>query len=141
MNYLSLCIIKTIYRLIEIYLISSRKSNIIRLQGDNMIKSTHVILNEYKEYSRPDCKLSNMVKEGKYYPIVKGLYETDPDTPGYFLAASIYGPSYLSFEFALAYYGLIPERVYTCTSATFEKRKQKNMKQILAAFCIKISHH
>jgi len=44
---------------------------------------------------------------------------------GYYLAPIIYGPSYLSFEFALAYYSLIPEAVYNYTSATFEKKKEK----------------
>ena len=41
------------------------------------------------------------------------------------LAGSIYGPSYISFEYALAYYNLIPEAVYTITCATFEKKKKK----------------
>ena len=41
------------------------------------------------------------------------------------LAASIYGPSYLSFEYALSYHGLIPEAVRVFTCATFEKKKAK----------------
>ena len=47
------------------------------------------------------------------------------ETPGYLLAASIYGPSYLSFDFALSYWGLIPEAVFSFTSATFDKKKRK----------------
>jgi predicted transcriptional regulator of viral defense system len=90
-----------------------------------MIKTTAIILEELKQYASPASKLSRMVKKGEYIPIVKGLYETDPSTPGYLLAGSIYGPSYLSFEFALAYYGLIPEAVYAFTSATYEKGKKK----------------
>ena len=66
-----------------------------------------------------------LVQRGEYIKITKGLYETDRSTPGYLLAGSIYGPSYLSFEFALGYYGMIPEAVYTFTSATFEKKKKK----------------
>ena len=66
-----------------------------------------------------------MVKQGEYIPIIKGLYETNKNTPPHYLAASIYAPSYLSFEFALAYYSLIPEAVYACTSATFNKRRIK----------------
>ena len=34
------------------------------------------------------------------------------------IANRIYAPSYISFEYALAYYRLIPETVYTVTSAT-----------------------
>lgn len=56
---------------------------------------------------------------------MKGLYETEKTTPGYLLAGSIYGPSYLSFDFALSRYGLIPEVVYVFTSDTFEKKKTK----------------
>jgi len=90
-----------------------------------MIKTTAMILKDMNHYASPADKLSRMVKSGEYIPIVKGLYETDKSTPGYLLAGSIYGPSYLSFEFALACHGLIPEAVYTFTCATFEKKKKK----------------
>jgi predicted transcriptional regulator of viral defense system len=36
----------------------------------------------------------------------------------FFVANKIYSPSYISFESALGFYGLIPEAVYTITSAT-----------------------
>ena len=90
-----------------------------------MIKTTAMILDELQEYASPADKLTRMVKAGIYVPIVKGLYETDKRISGYLLAGSVYGPSYLSFEFALAYHGLIPEAVYAFTSATFEKKKKK----------------
>lgn len=90
-----------------------------------MIKTTAMILNEQSEYASPKHKLLRLVQRGEYIKITKGLYETDRSTPGHLLAGSIYGPSYLSFEFALGYYGMIPEAVYTFTSATFEKKKKK----------------
>lgn len=90
-----------------------------------MIKTTGILLQELKDYASPANKLARMAKNGEVFPIVKGLYETDPKVPGYLLAASIYGPSYLSFEFALSLHGLIPEAVYLYTSATFKKRKRK----------------
>ena len=90
-----------------------------------MIKTYKMIMEELGRYSAPENKLSRMVKEGTYIPIVKGLYETEKATSGYLLAGSIYGPSYLSFDFALSRYGLIPEAVYVFTSATFEKKKTK----------------
>ena len=37
------------------------------------------------------------------------------------IANRLYAPSYISFEMALSYYGLIPEGVYTVTSATTKK--------------------
>lgn len=58
------------------------------------------------------------------FPITRELYETDPNVPAHLLAGSIYGPSYISFEYALSCYGLIPEAVYTVTCATFEKKKK-----------------
>ncbi|MBR2254955.1 MAG: hypothetical protein IJ856_03945 [Candidatus Methanomethylophilaceae archaeon] len=37
----------------------------------------------------------------------------------------IYNLSYLSFDYALSYHGLIPERVEAYTSATYRKRRSK----------------
>lgn len=39
------------------------------------------------------------------------------------MASSILSPSYLSFDWALSYYGLIPEKVVSITSASFANRK------------------
>ena len=66
--------------------------------------------------------------------IINGLYETDKNTPGYYLATSIYGPSYLSFDFALYYYGLIPEKVLVYTNATFDKKKKKEYQTPFGVF-------
>lgn len=41
----------------------------------------------------------------------------------YLIANRIYSPSYISFEAALSFYNLIPEGVYTITSATTLKTK------------------
>lgn len=90
-----------------------------------MIKTTAILIEELSAHRAPANRLARLVKYGTYIPVVRGLYETDRSTPGYLLAGSIYGPSYLSFDFALAYYGLIPEAVYAFTSATFEKKKAK----------------
>ena len=90
-----------------------------------MVKTTSMILDDLKNYKNPASKLGRMAKSGEYTQIVRGLYETDRFVPGYLLAGCIYGPSYLSFEFALGYYGIIPEAVYTFTSATYDKKKKK----------------
>ena len=48
-----------------------------------------------------------------------GLYALRLEMPAEELIANrIYAPSYISFEYAMARYGLIPESVYTVTSAT-----------------------
>lgn len=90
-----------------------------------MIKTTKILIEELKDYSAPNNKIINMVKNKALFPIVRGLYETDGNTSGYLLASSIYNPSYLSFDFALSFYGLIPEAVYTFTSATFNKNRKR----------------
>ncbi len=90
-----------------------------------MIKTTAMILEELSDYKSPQDKLARLVKSGKYIPIKRGLYETDKKVASYLLAGSIYGPSYISFEFALSFYGLIPEKVVAVTSASFEKKKKK----------------
>ena len=90
-----------------------------------MIKTTNMLLEELNTYASPNNKIGRMVQSKELIPIVKGLYETNSSTPGYLLAGSIYGPSYLSFDFALGIHGLIPEAVYAFTSATFEKKKKK----------------
>jgi hypothetical protein len=90
-----------------------------------MIKTAAMLMDELIEYVNPTAKIRRLVDGGELVPVVRGLYETDGSIPGYYLAPIIYGPSYLSFEFALAYYSLIPEAVYNFTSATFEKKKAK----------------
>lgn len=91
-----------------------------------MIKTTAMLIEELNQYARPADKITRLVKEGQVVPVVRGLYETDPAVSGHLLAMIIYGPSYLSFEYALSDHGLIPEAVYTFTSATFEKKKKKH---------------
>ena len=90
-----------------------------------MIKTTSMLLEELKNYASPKTKLSRMVKKSECFQITRGLYETDKNVSPHLLAGSIYGPSYISFEYALSYYGLIPEAVYTVTSACFDKKKKK----------------
>ena len=90
-----------------------------------MIFSTDVILNQLKNYANPYGKIGRLVKEGKLIPLTKGLYVDNTNVSGLYLANAIFGPSYISFNYALSYYGLIPEAVYEFTSATTEKKKKK----------------
>jgi predicted transcriptional regulator of viral defense system len=94
-------------------------------RGENMILTNDIIKSNLTEYSNKNTKICRDVKNGNLIKIINGLYETDSSVNGYLLAGSIYGPSYLSFEFALYYYGLIPEKVTSFTSATFDKKKKK----------------
>lgn len=91
-----------------------------------MIYSFDDLAVKYKDYTDIKGKISRDVKNNRLIPIVRGVYESDKNTPGKYLAGRIFGPSYLSFDYALAQYGLIPEAIYnTYTSATFQKKKTK----------------
>ena len=99
-----------------------------------MLKTNDIIKNELSNYSNKDTKLTREVSKGNLIKIVNGLYETNPNTPAYLLASSIYGPSYISFEYALSYYGLIPERVNVVTCATLNKKKKKKYNTYFGTF-------
>jgi len=94
-----------------------------------MIYTGEMILDTYsfkeESYSNPRMKLSREVKSGKYMRLKRDLYESNRDVPRIALAQSIYGPSYISFDYALSYYGVIPEFAHNVTCATFGKRKDK----------------
>lgn len=81
-----------------------------------------------KEYGNPRNKLGQLLRSGALIRLKKGIYVfSQALTKGSYsyetLANLIYGPSYVSLEWALHYYGMIPERVEEITSVTL-KRKQ-----------------
>ena len=99
-----------------------------------MIFTTQMLVEQYRHYTNPKAKIGRLVHEEKLYPLTRGLYETDPNAPGYCLAGAIFGPSYLSFDYALSVYGLIPEAVYAFTSATFDKKKVREQENRFGRF-------
>jgi len=71
-------------------------------------------------------QLNQWQKKGLVLKLKRGLYilnENDRKIhpSRIFLANSLYTPSYVSTEYALGYYGLIPERVADVTSITTKK--------------------
>ncbi len=99
-----------------------------------MIKTTRMLMQELSGYANSKTKIARLVKEKKLFPIIKGLYETRRDLSPVSLAGVIYGPSYLSFHWALNYYGMIPETVYGCTSATYKKNRRKQYTTIFGNY-------
>ena len=99
-----------------------------------MIVSTSILTDQLRKYGDPAGKILRMKVSGKLFPLTRGLYETDANAPGYCLAGAIFGPSYLSFDYALSVYGLIPEAVYSFTSATFDKKKAKTVENRFGRF-------
>ncbi|NLK80903.1 MAG: hypothetical protein GX277_01725 [Bacteroidales bacterium] len=81
------------------------------------------------DYKSAKDKVSSLEKKGEIIRIRKNLYVNAPqlvhvDISKQLLANHIYGPSYISFQTALALYGLIPERVVTYYSASTKRKKQ-----------------
>ncbi len=100
-----------------------------------MIYSFDDLAVKYKDYTNIKNKISREVHSGRLIQIARGLYETDANVSGKYLAGRILGPSYLSFDYALSLYGLIPEAVYkTYTSASFQKRKIKKFENHYGIF-------
>ena len=80
------------------------------------------------EVSNVNAKISYMTKQGVLIRLKKGLYTFDAlyqdgSVDSIVIANRLYAPSYLSFDYALSYYGLIPERVYEVSSATLHAKK------------------
>ena len=93
--------------------------------------SRHLILEMLKDYKRPNDKISEWIKSGELIAIRRGLYITGPETdlsvPEPFLIANhLRGPSYVTSEAALSFWGFIPERVYEITSVTLKTAKKFN---------------
>jgi len=93
---------------------------------------THQLMMSFlKDYRRPNDKIKTLRAEGILESIKKGLYIAGPNIRASkpergLLANHIYGPSYVSLEIALSYYGLIPERVYETASMTTKSSKEFN---------------
>lgn len=91
---------------------------------------THqMLISLLKDYKRPNDKIMALRSEGVIESVKKGLYIAGPritssKPESALLANHIYGPSYVSLETALSYYGLIPERVYGITSMTTKASKE-----------------
>ena len=90
-----------------------------------MIVSTSILRNQYKDYANPLDKIKRDADNGLLIRLNRGLYETNKSVNPCLLASSILSPSYLSFDWALSYYGLIPEKVIAITSASMGLRKNK----------------
>lgn len=81
-----------------------------------------------KDYKSPRSKLTTLLKKGDLIRVKKSLYLFGPDyRKGLYskeiMANKIYGPSYISLEYALAYYGLIPEYVTEVTSVSTKRAR------------------
>ncbi len=88
-------------------------------------QTLHVMLQDYK--NPKDC-IWRLVQSGELlrlkngFFLIRHLIEKAP-IPFEQIANLLYGPSYVSLEYALSFYGMIPEGVFGCTSMTLNPRK------------------
>ena len=75
----------------------------------------------------------------KFLQFIRKFFSLPSHNPDYFSAGLVASRSYLSFQFALSFYGIIPEAVYVCTSASernvydrffFSRKKSYSYKKI-----------
>jgi len=81
-----------------------------------------------KSVSNINDKISNLVKSGELVRLKKGFYTFSKPYLArpvdlISVANTLYTPSYVSFDYALSFYGMIPERVNEITSATSKNEK------------------
>jgi predicted transcriptional regulator of viral defense system len=76
------------------------------------------------ELADPHNFLMRVTNKKELIRLKRGLY-ADPENIDYLLIANrLLSPSYVSFETALAYYGMIPERVMTTMSVSTQKARR-----------------
>ncbi|OQC62840.1 MAG: hypothetical protein BWX49_01542 [Bacteroidetes bacterium ADurb.Bin008] len=72
----------------------------------------------------PKNRISLMEKNGELIRLKRDLYVyNNPSISKELIANHLYGISYISLETALAFYGMIPERVYAIRSVTTKRAK------------------
>ena len=105
------------------------------VQGE--IFDYQMLTHHLREYKKPRDKISLLLKNESIIRIRKGIYVFGSHYQKKMisleiLANCIYSPSYISLEYALSRYGLIPERVPTVTSICINR--SKTFQTPLAAF-------
>jgi len=91
-------------------------------------------------YSNPRMKINSLLKRGVIIRVKKGIYVFGSEFrkrpfSKELLANWIYGPSIVSMDYMLSWYGLIPEAVTLITSST--AKRQKNFKTPVGDFVYK----
>lgn len=90
-----------------------------------MLTSIDQLRQTYQNYKNVDDKISRMTKAEDLFRLTRGWYETDGNAEGVQFISVIWQPSYLSFEAALSWYQMIPERVAWFTCATMNSHKTR----------------
>ena len=96
-----------------------------KVQNLPVIVSKDLVVSRGREQSLLN-QLYRWQRKGLIIKLKKGMYllnknDRKVDPSRVFLACQIYSPSYISLEYALSFYGLIPERVADITCVTTRK--------------------
>jgi len=88
-----------------------------------------VLFSLYDDLKFPENKMPELEQKGLIIRVKRNLYVVskkvhNQEISGELVANHLYRPSYVSLESALAYYGLIPERVYSMRSVCMKMHKQ-----------------
>ena len=88
-----------------------------------------VLRSLFSDYNFPQNKIANLEQDGKLIRLKRGMYVISPSVSKQLLSTElianhIYGPSYISMESALRYYGFIPEQVHIVRSMTIGRSKK-----------------
>lgn len=105
-----------------------RAIELIRTKIDQEIFDYTQLTQILTDYKKPRDVITQLLKKENIIRVKKGLYIfgtlwRKKEVPKEILANLIFGPSVISLEYALSFYGLIPERVETITSITIGRAK------------------
>ena len=95
----------------------------------NLVVQHSTLLSVLSDYQAPNFKIHRWLDEGQLISLKRGLYAVpDAASPASLslplIANHLCGPSYVTMEFMLSHYGLIPERAVQVTSVTTRRGKK-----------------
>ncbi len=101
---------------------------ILRKKVKGEVLDYPLVMSLLRGYVNPRAAITRLLKKKVLIRVKKGLYVFGPDYSNLpyrleILANLVYGPSCISLQYALASYGLIPERVIEVTCVTPKRDK------------------
>ena len=83
----------------------------------------------YPSLASPEKKILSMENKGELIRLKRNMYIVSSalsgkNTDARLCANHLYGPSYVSLQWALRYYGMIPEQVHLMTSVTTKRSRE-----------------
>jgi hypothetical protein len=103
-----------------------KKNPLIQFAGIPV--SGAIIRSCFPDLASPEKKVQALEKSGELIRLKRNLFVVNQELSGKetdvrLCANHIYGPSYVSFQWALRHYGMIPEQVFLMTSATTKRTR------------------